>query len=92
MAALAFTMVFTMSVGFGVANADPNPADAPTGVNLSLSTGGITVQWTAPINAGTDSSGNPATIASYNVYYGTSPGGESLTPVAQRHRQQRRVN
>jgi len=78
LAASALTLVSTLVVGAGVANA-ATPADPPTGVHLTVTAGGIVVNWTAPTNTGTDSSGSTAAITSYNVYESTSPGGESLT-------------
>jgi fibronectin type 3 domain-containing protein len=49
---------------------------APLGVTASAGSGSVTVSWSAPATNG----GSPVT--GYNVYRGTSPGGESGTPVA----------
>ena len=49
---------------------------APLGVTASAGNAAVTVSWSAPATNG----GSPVT--GYNVYRGTSPGGESATPVA----------
>jgi fibronectin type 3 domain-containing protein len=49
---------------------------APLGVTASAGNAAVTVSWSAPASNG----GSPVT--GYNVYRGTSPGGEGGTPVA----------
>jgi fibronectin type 3 domain-containing protein len=49
---------------------------APPGVTASAGNAAVTVSWSAPATNG----GSPVT--GYNVYRGTSPGGESATPLA----------
>ena len=49
---------------------------APLGVTASAGNAAVTVSWSAPATNG----GSPVT--GYNVYRGTSPGGEGGTPVA----------
>lgn len=55
----------------GAALPPPNPPSAPTGLTATAGNGQVALSWTA---------GSGAT--SYNVYRGTSAGGESGTPVA----------
>ncbi len=65
--------------GSGVASATPaapvtNPS-APAGLTATPGHGRVTLSWTAPASDG------GAGIAGYEVYQGTSPGGESKSPV-----------
>jgi trimeric autotransporter adhesin len=65
------------------ASAAAIPPDSPTQPSATVVSGGVNVSWTASASAGTDSSGiNPATIAQYNVYVGTSSGGENTATPA----------
>ncbi len=50
---------------------DSVPTAAPTGLAATPGAGQVTLNWTAVAGA-----------ASYNIYMGTSAGGESLTPIA----------
>ena len=47
---------------------------APTGLTAAAGDGQVTLSWTAPGSGG-------APISGYNVYQGTSPDGEAVTPV-----------
>jgi fibronectin type 3 domain-containing protein len=60
------------------ASATPRAAvpSAPTGLAASAGNGLVALSWTVPNSDG----GSP--ITGYDVYRGTSPGGESATPVA----------
>ena len=49
---------------------------APTGLVASAGDGSVVLSWTVPSTDG----GSP--ITGYNVYRGTSPGGEAATPIA----------
>jgi predicted phage tail protein len=49
--------------------------DAPTGLAAAAGDGSASLTWTAPASDG------GSTITGYNVYIGTSAGGESATPV-----------
>jgi len=55
--------------------APPSRPGAPTGLTATRGNAQVSLSWTAPASNG----GPPVT--GYNVYYGTSPGGESGTPV-----------
>ena len=76
-----FTLVATNSVGTSVASPASNvvvpAASAPEApVGLSVVPGNATVQlsWSAPVD-------NGSAIVGYNLYQGSSSGGESATPV-----------
>jgi len=79
-----YTVAAVNSVGTsapsGEASATPKAAatvpSAPTGLTASGGNGSAKLSWTAPASNG------GAAITGYNVYRGTSPGGESATPVA----------
>ena len=64
----------------GEANATPQPAatvpSAPQGLTATGSNGAVQVSWSAPASNG------GSAVTSYNVYRGTSVGGEGSTPVA----------
>jgi len=53
-----------------------NVPGAPTGLSASAGNGSVSLSWTAPSNNG------GAAITKYNVYRGTSSGGEGSTPIA----------
>src|SRR5208283_1152785 len=53
------------------ATPEPSAPAAPTGLTATAGSGSVTLNWTAPSNA-----------TSYNVYRGTSAGGESTTAIA----------
>ncbi|MGO9230350.1 MAG: SBBP repeat-containing protein, partial [Bryobacteraceae bacterium] len=53
------------------ATPEPSAPSAPTGLTATASSGSVTLNWTAPSGA-----------TSYNVYRGTSAGGESTTALA----------
>jgi outer membrane protein assembly factor BamB len=57
------------SVASNEASAIPNPAPPPSSVNATGLIGAVTLSWSAASSA-----------TSYNVYMGTSAGGESSTP------------
>jgi fibronectin type 3 domain-containing protein len=61
------------SVLSGEASATPEPSapGAPTGLTLTAGNASVALTWTAPGGA-----------TSYNVYRGTTAGGESTTPIA----------
>ena len=63
----------------GAASATPTAATTkpgpPNGLTASPGNGQVTLSWTAP------GSGGGAAISGYEIYRGTSPGGESGTPV-----------
>jgi len=62
----------------GAASATPtaatSPPGPPNGLTASPGNGQVTLSWTAPGSGG-------AAISGYEIYRGTSPGGESGTPV-----------
>ena len=64
----------------GEANATPQPAatvpSAPQGLTATGSNGAVQLSWSAPASNG------GAAVTSYNVYRGTTAGGEGSTPVA----------
>jgi fibronectin type 3 domain-containing protein len=65
-------IAFNVSGNNGFADASATTLTvAPTGVAATPGTGVVTLSWTAPAGA-----------VSYNVYRGTSPGGEGTTPLA----------
>jgi hypothetical protein len=53
----------------------PSAPGTPTGLGAAALTSGVSLSWTAPVTNGT------TTVTGYNVYEGTTPGGESSTPV-----------
>jgi sugar lactone lactonase YvrE len=53
----------------------PTAPGAPTGLALTNGSGQVSLTWTAPASNG------GSTLLGYNVYQGTSSGGESATPV-----------
>jgi len=61
---------------FSAAPAGPTAPGAPSGLTAAAGNGSVSLSWTAP------SSNGGATIAKYNVYRGTTAGGEGSTPVA----------
>jgi hypothetical protein len=73
-----YTVAATNSAGTGPASAEasaavPTAPSAPTGLTaVAKSSTEIDLSWTAPSGL----------VSSYNVFRGTSPGGESATPVA----------
>src|SRR6185437_14100661 len=77
-----FTVTATNGVGTGLASAASSPVipatvpGPPTGVSATAGKGSIMVTWSAPAEDG----GSP--ITGYRVLRGTSPGGESSTPIA----------
>jgi fibronectin type 3 domain-containing protein len=62
----------------GEASATPNATvpSAPSGLVASGGSGQVVLSWSAPASDG------GAAITGYNIYRGTTPGGESATPVA----------
>jgi len=65
------------STAVTIAKANTVPS-APVQATLGVASGALTVSWTAPTNTGGSISSNA--ITGYNVYIGTSAGGESSTP------------
>lgn len=53
----------------------PSAPGTPTGLSAAAVTSGVSLSWTAPVTNGT------TTVTGYNIYEGTTPGGESSTPV-----------
>ena len=69
------------SVGEGLKSSEVSATPAtvpgqPGGLTAAAGSGSVSLSWTAPISNG------GAPITKYDVYRGTSPGGESTTPVA----------
>ncbi len=54
----------------------PGAPGAPTGLQASGGNAFVSLLWTGPLNDG------GSAITSYRIYRGTSPGGESSTPIA----------
>ena len=76
-----FTVTATNSLGTSAASTASNVVIpvvtaplAPTGVVATPGSTSVALSWTAPANGG-------SAITGYNVYEGTTPGGESTTPV-----------
>ena len=77
--AIVFLVTSTLVAGVGTAAAaDPSAADPPTPLTPTITGSGVSLTWTPPVNLGTDSLGNQASILGYNVYV-TGPGGASET-------------
>jgi predicted RNA-binding protein with TRAM domain len=76
-----FTVTATNSVGTGIASSASSSIEpaftvpsAPTGVIATPGNTKVVLSWTAPANGG-------PSITGYDVYMGTTPGGESDAPV-----------
>ena len=54
----------------------PTPPSAPQGLSATAANATVTLSWSPPANPGS------APVTSYNVYRGTSPGGEAAGPIA----------
>ena len=59
-----------------IGSAAPGPPTAPQSLAATAGSGSVTLSWAAPASNG------GASITGFDVYRGTSPGGESGTPVA----------
>jgi fibronectin type 3 domain-containing protein len=59
-----------------IGSAAPTAPTAPQSLAATAGSGSVSLSWVAPASNG------GAAITGYNVYRGTSPGGESATPVA----------
>ena len=61
-------------VGLSSAEASATTLPAPTGLTATLGDAQVTLSWSPPVLKG-------VTVDSYDIYQGTSPGGESHSPV-----------
>ena len=59
-----------------IGSSAPTAPSAPQSLAATAGSGSVTLSWAAPASDG------GAAITGYNIYRGTSPGGESGTPVA----------
>jgi hypothetical protein len=59
-----------------IGSSAPRVPTAPQSLAATAGSGSVSLSWAAPASSG------GAAITGYNVYRGTSPGGESATPVA----------
>jgi fibronectin type 3 domain-containing protein len=59
-----------------IGSSAPTVPTAPQSLAATAGSGSVSLSWAAPASSG------GAAITGYNVYRGTSPGGESATPVA----------
>ena len=64
------------SSAFTATPAVPTPPSAPQGLSASAGDTTATLNWSAPASSG------GALITSYNIYRGSSPGGEATSPIA----------
>jgi fibronectin type 3 domain-containing protein len=76
-----YTVAAVNAVGTGPQSTEANAAPkagaptAPLGLTASAGNGSVSLSWSAPTSNG------GSAITGYNVYRGTSPGGEATTPV-----------
>jgi hypothetical protein len=59
---------------FSLAGAGSHAPGAPTLTNAVPGTGAVTLKWSAPASSGS------SPVSGYNIFVGSSPGGESLAP------------